>query len=109
MNPASKQNLSYFLFILIMLCLVQARVSSKRFPKKMIKKINGNSILGILIDRLKLSKKISKIIVLTSKDISEIKISTDKAGRRARRLDAFDFEEIASDSPARSPSIGDEL
>ena len=57
-----------------MLCLVQARVSSKRFPKKMIKKINGNSILGILIDRLKLSKKISKIIVLTSKDISDDQI-----------------------------------
>lgn len=30
-----------------------------------------------------------------SKDISEIKISADKAGRRARRLDNFDFEELA--------------
>lgn len=32
-----------------------------------------------------------------SKDISEIKISADKAGRRARRLDNFDFEELAPD------------
>lgn len=54
-----------------MLCLVQARVTSKRFPRKMIKKINGNSILEILIDRLKLSRKISEIIILTSKNNSD--------------------------------------
>ena len=44
-----------------------------------------------------------------SKDISEIKISADKAGRRARRLDAFDFEELAEDKPSESPAIGDNL
>ncbi|MDF1669456.1 MAG: DNA recombination protein RmuC [Roseovarius sp.] len=33
-----------------------------------------------------------------AKDISEIKISSDKAGRRARRLDNFDFEELAPDA-----------
>lgn len=32
------------------------------------------------------------------KDLSEIKISADKAGRRARRLDNFDFEELANTS-----------
>ncbi len=32
------------------------------------------------------------------KDVSEIKISTEKAGNRARRLDNFDFEEIAPDT-----------
>lgn len=32
-----------------------------------------------------------------AKDIAEIKISSDKAGRRARRLDNFDFEELAPD------------
>jgi len=35
-----------------------------------------------------------------AKDISEIKISSDKAGKRARRLDNFDFEELAPDTPA---------
>lgn len=30
-----------------------------------------------------------------SKDIEEIRISADKAGKRARRLDNFDFEELA--------------
>src|SRR6056300_638234 len=35
-----------------------------------------------------------------AKDLSEIKISSEKAGRRARRLDNFDFEELAPDTPA---------
>lgn len=34
-----------------------------------------------------------------AKDIAEIKISSDKAGRRARRLDNFDFEELAQEDP----------
>ena len=34
-----------------------------------------------------------------SKDIADIKISADKAGRRAKRLDNFDFEELAPDAP----------
>ncbi len=37
-----------------------------------------------------------------AKDISEIKISADKAGRRARRLDNFDFEELA---PETDPAV----
>ncbi len=37
-----------------------------------------------------------------AKDISEIKISADKAGRRARRLDNFDFEELA---PETEPTV----
>jgi DNA recombination protein RmuC len=36
-----------------------------------------------------------------AKDIEEIKISSDKATKRARRLDNFDFEELAPDSPAK--------
>jgi DNA recombination protein RmuC len=34
-----------------------------------------------------------------AKDIEEIKISSDKATRRARRLDNFDFEELAATDP----------
>jgi DNA recombination protein RmuC len=33
-----------------------------------------------------------------AKDISDIKISADKAGRRAKRLDNFDFEEISNET-----------
>jgi len=35
-----------------------------------------------------------------AKDVAEIRISADKAGRRAKRLDNFDFEELA---PAADP------
>jgi len=35
-----------------------------------------------------------------AKDIADIKISADKAGRRAKRLDNFDFEELAQDDGA---------
>ena len=35
-----------------------------------------------------------------AKDIEEIKISSERAGKRARRLDNFDFEEIAPNDPA---------
>ena len=41
---------------------------------------------------------------MAAKDIAEIKISADKAGRRAQRLDNFDFEELAPDvEPAVVP------
>ncbi|WP_244515808.1 DNA recombination protein RmuC [Pacificibacter marinus] len=35
-----------------------------------------------------------------AKDIEDIKISAEKAGKRAHRLDHFDFEELAADTPA---------
>ncbi|MCV2867603.1 DNA recombination protein RmuC [Defluviimonas sp. WL0002] len=35
-----------------------------------------------------------------AKDIEDIKISADKAGRRAKRLDNFDFEELAPEADA---------
>ena len=35
-----------------------------------------------------------------AKDIEDIKVSSEKAGKRARRLDNFDFEEIAPNDPA---------
>ncbi len=38
-----------------------------------------------------------------AKDIEEIKISADKAGKRARRLDNFDFEELAPDAAPPQP------
>jgi DNA recombination protein RmuC len=39
-----------------------------------------------------------------AKDIEDIKISSEKAGKRARRLDNFDFEELAPNDP--TPVIG---
>ncbi|MEE4348355.1 MAG: DNA recombination protein RmuC, partial [Paracoccaceae bacterium] len=41
-----------------------------------------------------------------SRDIADIKISADKAGRRAKRLDNFDFEDVAPEvGPVTEPLI----
>lgn len=40
-----------------------------------------------------------------SKDIADIKISAEKAGRRAQRLDNFDFEELAEQDAANVVSL----
>ena len=59
--------------------------------------------LGLLyqdVDRLGTRvENLDRHFTQAAKDITEIKISADKAGKRARRLDNFDFEEIKSETP----------
>jgi spore coat polysaccharide biosynthesis protein SpsF (cytidylyltransferase family) len=50
-----------------MYCIVQARCGSKRLNRKIFKKILNVSIIERVIKRLKKSKKISNIIIVTSK------------------------------------------
>ena len=45
---------------------LQARTNSKRLPKKVMRKINGNPLLFYVLERLKKSKLSDKIYVLTS-------------------------------------------
>jgi spore coat polysaccharide biosynthesis protein SpsF len=56
------------------LCIIQARYSSKRLPGKVLKKILGTTILKRVVNQVKKSKKISKIIVATSKHKTDEKI-----------------------------------
>jgi len=63
------------------------------------------SLLYADIDRL--STRVGNLdrhFTQAAKDVEEIKISADKAGKRARRLDNFDFEELAPD-PADGPVV----
>ena len=48
-----------------MLCIIQSRMSSNRLPGKMLMELNGKTLLGRVIDELRVLK-ISKIIVATS-------------------------------------------
>jgi spore coat polysaccharide biosynthesis protein SpsF len=57
-----------------MLCIIQARYSSKRLPGKVLKKIVGISVLERVINQVQKSKKINKIIIATSKHKSDKKI-----------------------------------
>ena len=49
-----------------MICIIQARYSSKRLPGKVLKKISGIAILKRVFNQVNKSKKINKIIVATS-------------------------------------------
>ena len=49
------------------IAFIQARGESERFPKKIFYKINKKYLIEILIERLKKSKLISKIVILTYK------------------------------------------
>ena len=42
--------------------IVQARTDSKRFPGKVLKKINGKTVINLIFERLKKSKNTEKII-----------------------------------------------
>lgn len=42
-----------------------------------------------------------------ARDIEDIKISSEKAGKRARRLDNFDFEELAKDDVTNVVPLSD--
>jgi spore coat polysaccharide biosynthesis protein SpsF len=55
-------------------CIIEARMSSTRFPGKVLKKIAGKKLLEILVSRLRLSKKISKLVIATSNKIIDQKI-----------------------------------
>ncbi len=47
-------------------CIIQARMDSTRLPRKVLKKIVGKPLLGLLVDRLKPSKHIDEIIIATT-------------------------------------------
>jgi DNA recombination protein RmuC len=59
------------------------------------------SLLFADVDRLSTRvENLDRHFSQAAKDVSDIKISADKAGRRAKRLDNFDFEELAPDPVA---------
>ena len=58
------------------------------------------SLLGADVDRLGTRvENLDRHFTQAAKDVEEIKISAEKAGKRARRLDAFDFEELEQPVP----------
>ena len=55
-------------------CIIQARMSSKRLYGKVLKKLNGEEVLKHIIKEVKKSKNLSDIIVATSKKKEDNKI-----------------------------------
>lgn len=55
----------------MIICIVQARVSSSRLPGKVLKPILGKPMILHELERLKRSKRIDKIVLATSQDESD--------------------------------------
>ncbi|MCQ9198960.1 MAG: glycosyltransferase family protein [Prochlorococcus marinus XMU1429] len=53
------------------IAVIQARMSSTRLPGKVMMRLKDKPIIWHIVERLKLSKKLSKIIVATSKEKSD--------------------------------------
>ena len=57
-----------------MICIIQARSNSQRFPKKVFKKIGNISILQRIITSMKKVKQIRSFVIATTKNKSDLKI-----------------------------------
>ena len=52
-------------------CIIEARMASNRLPGKVMLKVNRKPMIEYLIDRIKRVKKIKKIIIATTKNLSD--------------------------------------
>lgn len=105
--------------------IVQARMTSRRLPGKVLMEIAGRPVLGHIVDRLDRCSKIQEIVVATSSDPSDDPIAEfadangircyrgsleDVAGRMlgAARESACDaFVRVNGDSPLMVPDLVD--
>ena len=52
-------------------CIIQARMTSNRLPGKVMLKVDRKPMIEYLVDRIKRVKKIKKIIIATTKNLSD--------------------------------------
>ena len=108
------------------ICIIQARLGSTRFPGKIFKNIKGNKIIHLLFKRMKKSKLINKIVIAipnTKKDdrlykyLKEKKINIfrgaeknvlDRYYKAAKYYKADVIIRVTSDCPVLSADIVDE-
>ena len=107
-------------------CIIQARVGSTRLPGKVIKEIDGvNTVLDYVINQVKFSKKIEKIIVATTdliedevicKNLSLLKIEffrgssedvLDRYYHCAKKFSIDNIVRVTADNPLIDPNIID--
>ena len=110
-----------------MICFVQARMNSKRLPGKTMKIIKNKPVLFYVLSRLKKSKFLKKIVVLTSTKKTDniiVKYCEDNnvqvfrgelnnvAKRFVKAIKYFkinSFVRITGDSPNIDPNLVDRL
>lgn len=107
--------------------IVQARMGSSRLPAKVMRKIGGTPMIGLLLQRLARARKVDKIVVATStspdnrplKDYVEAMGFACEAGseddvleryiQAARAHDADVVVRITGDCPLVDPALVDEV
>ncbi|MCA9289719.1 MAG: NTP transferase domain-containing protein [Phycisphaerales bacterium] len=105
--------------------IVQARLTSRRLPGKVLRPLHGRPMLTYLLERLERCRRLRSIIVATSADASDDPIASfcagrgvpcvrgpleDVAGRFGAVLDAFEpdaFVRVCADSPLLDPALVD--
>ena len=109
-------------------CIIQARTGSARLPKKVIQKIDNNlTVLDYVIDQVKYSQKIEKIIVATTNLIEDDLICKyanlqkiecfrgssedvlDRFYQCAKKYSAKTIVRITADNPLIDPNIIDKI
>jgi spore coat polysaccharide biosynthesis protein SpsF (cytidylyltransferase family) len=107
-------------------CIIQARTGSTRLPKKVIQKIDNNlTVLDYVINQVKCSKKIEKIVVATTDLIEDDVICQhldlhkieyfrgssedvlDRFYQCAKKKSAENIVRITADNPLIDPNIID--
>ena len=107
------------------IAIIQARLTSTRFPKKILQKINGLTLIEYLIKRVKASKMIDEVIVAIPnnaknqilkkylKDINFFMGSEndvlDRYYKAAKKFKATTVIRICGDCPFTDPKIIDQL
>jgi len=107
--------------------IIQARVGSTRLPKKVLKKVEGKTILEHVINRVKAAKNLDDIIVATTikkEDLEIVKLCAqqgisvfcgseddvlDRYYQAARLFKAENIVRITSDCPLIDPKIIDNV
>ena len=107
--------------------IIQARISSTRLPGKVLKKIEGKTVLEHVINRTKAAKNISDVVVATTVKKEDIKIVQlcanlgisvfcgseddvlDRYYQAARLFKADHIVRITSDCPLIDPQVIDKV
>lgn len=107
--------------------ITQARVGSSRLPAKVLKEINGKSLLEIHLERVRQSERITKLVVATTTEPDACKIEEianrlkievyrgsvddvlDRFYQTAKRYDADYVVRITSDCPLLDANLIDDV
>ncbi len=76
----------------MLVAVIQARLGSIRFPEKVLKKINGLSVIHLLLERLKKSKHIDRIIIAIPRNQNNNKL--EKHLRTLKNIRIFRGDEF---------------